>query len=682
MNARSGVGQSIKIVLFIVGMIVPIHSAAQLSTIYGDFRIDFWGLYRPESFVARNFNFLNNCNNTDQVVLSRHTLDFRLDILYGKIAKYKYPAVEFNFTARNRAVWGNPSSIASTTDAESSLLDIVGKPHRHFIPRHFFWMREGWLRFSLNQVAAVPFTYEHTFMIGAFPFQLGRGISLGDAYAVTPEYLGFYTEIVVDQYAFGAKFSGDLWDNHLLSYDLYTAVLSNLSDNLTNTCAKIRGQEFGRFEHPVRGFGRINFLCAGRLMWTVLDSSVLGSLVFEPYCLYNNDPEQKVQFLGDASSRLGTLGLAGEYEGSCFAIGFDSAVNIGHQSVRGWDRNQINVHNRDANPVLVNSHVVIGVDPNADDAPANLTPYLVPHAPTLIDPVGTIVPFGREAQKLINEGPRTAQFNGKMIGSVPGFTDAMPGTIPAPVDPTLKDQLFNTKHRFRDPYMNTYKGAMFVMDAAAFFCDKELAIAGTFGWATGDNNPNDVIKDCDFNGFIGLQEIYSGKRVRSAYVLGGAGKLKRPLSVPTDIQAPSQFARSVFGFTDLIFIGSSAKWDPTGFRRQFSIQPNILVYWKDNVVCKFDAFTRKELPECARNFLGVEVNLFTHVYLVDSLKLFFVGSVFVPGCHFTDRLGIPLDREQDEALAHFNRSGAPRDRVPNLGHDTAYTLNLGLEFKF
>jgi hypothetical protein len=639
-------------------------------------------MYRPETFLARNFNFLNSHNNLDQAILSRHTIDFRLDAMYDQIQKFKYPAAEFNLSIRNRSTWGNPASIASTSDAESQFLDSVGRPHRHFLPRHFFWMREGWLRFSLNQVAAVPFSYEQTFMLGAFPFQLGRGIALGDAYAVAPEYLGFYTEFIVDQYAFGAKFSGDLWDNHVLSYDLYSAILRNLSDGLSSTAAKIRGQEYGRVDRPARGFGRVNYLAAARLTWVMLDSPVLGSFVLEPYCLYNNDPEQKIEFLGDASSRLGTLGLAGEYESNCFAVGFDGAVNLGHQSVRGWDRNQITMQNRDANPVLVNSHAVIGVDPTADNAPANLTPYLVPHATTVINPLGVIVPYGREAQRLINEVPDDSQFNGKMIGSVPGFTDAMPGIIPAPVDPSLKDVMFNLDNRFRDPYMNKYQGAMFVMDGAAFFCNKELAFAGTFGIATGDDNPNIEVIDGDFKGFIGLQEIYSGKRVRSAYVLGGAGKLRRPLSVPADTQAPSPFPSIVSGFTDLIFIGASTKWDPTGFRRKFSIMPNILAYWKENTVRKFDPCAQKELSQCARNFLGIEVNLFAHVFMIDSLKLFFVGSVFIPGGHYKDRRGIPLDREQAEVLNRFNRTGFDESRIPNLGTDVAYTLNLGMEFKF
>ena len=63
---------------------------------------------------------------------------------------------------------------------------------------------------------------------------------------------------------------------------------------------------------------------------------------------------------------------------------------------------------------------------------------------------------------------------------------------------------------------------------------KDLSAGVSAGVASGDDNPNIDTQDRVYSGFIGLQEIYSGgSRVRSAFVLGGAGKLPRPLSEPT-----------------------------------------------------------------------------------------------------------------------------------------------------
>ena len=35
-----------------------------------------------------------------------------------------------------------------------------------------------------------------------------------------------------------------------------------------------------------------------------------GKLNIEPYWLYYNEPEQRIEFLGDAKTVLGTIGLA------------------------------------------------------------------------------------------------------------------------------------------------------------------------------------------------------------------------------------------------------------------------------------------------------------------------------------------------------------------------------------
>ena len=66
----------------------------------------------------------------------------------------------------------------------------------------------------------------------------------------------------------------------------------------------------------------------------------------EPYILYNHNPEQKVEFIGDAKSDLCTFGIAGEFELGNFECGFDTAFNFGKQTVYGWDRNIIKLENK------------------------------------------------------------------------------------------------------------------------------------------------------------------------------------------------------------------------------------------------------------------------------------------------------------------------------------------------
>src|SRR5690606_34082709 len=210
------------------------------------------------------------------------------------------------------------------------------------------------------------------------------------------------------------------------------------------------------------------------------------------------DPEQTIEFSADATSKLGTIGWAGEYYGDRFEIGFDCAINLGYQQVKGWDRNEIETVNRQAQLVQRNAQVT-----------------------TEVNGITERVPYvnGSEAQNLINNAFRDESQNGQVIGEVDsvGYLTAPPGE---------KLVLKNSQQRFRNPYKNMYNGWMLVADASYSSKNKNFSVAATVGVASGDDNPNFDRRDGTYDGFISLQEIYSGKRVRSVFLFGGAGKVK------------------------------------------------------------------------------------------------------------------------------------------------------------
>lgn len=619
--------------------------AVTWTALDGDFEYSFNGVIRPEIMSGQNVSLFNRNHQGDKIFFARHTLDLKFDALWGA-KTFGASVVEFLFGIRNRSIWGNPSSIASTTETPINFFGASLKAHKHAIPRHIFWMREAWLWIDLNKFLGLHFGNRHTLMLGAFPFMLGRGIALGDAYAVGNELLGFYNDGIVDQFAFGGKLSGAILAE-ILTYDLYAAILQNKCSSLSDTGEKIFGQEFQRRKTPERGFGKVNFALAGRVNWHAFNHPKFGKLVFEPYALFNFDPEQTVEFLGDANSKLGTLGLATEYYGDKFEFGFDCALNLGYQHVKGWDRNQVKEENRNGTVVLVNSAVV---DENGKKV------LYVP---------------GSDAQKLIDESDQNEDQNGLPIKKTTN-----------PADTAISETLINAKNRFRNSYNNRYNGWMFVTDAGWWIYKKDLLWSFAVGAASGDENPNVITKDGVFSGFIGLQEIYSGKRVRSAFLMGGAGKAKRPLSAPTEvIQVSSPYAISVSGFTNLVFFGSSLLWKPSNWSRQFSFNPNIMVYWQQKATKKFNALQRIQTGDNASRFLGVETNVFIDYYVFKTMKVFFVPSVFFPGSHYEDIRGLPLNKDQDDLLKNLAPNFSA-DRLPNIGKDIAYTLNLGLEFRF
>jgi hypothetical protein len=124
------------------------------------------------------------------------------------------------------------------------------------------------------------------------------------------------------------------------------------------------------------------------------------------------------------------------------------------------------------------------------------------------------------------------------------------------------------------------------------------------------------------------------------------------------------------------------KWEPTNWKRKLSVRPNVLMFWEDFKINKFDAISNQELEDKASTYLGTELNLFVDFFLLRDLKTFFVTSLFIPGTHFTDIKGRPLNKDQEAELDNLDRTGSVVDRIPNIGDDIAYTFNLGLEFKF
>lgn len=634
--------------LLIFGLFFFSHlSHADYKATINDFEYFLSNTLKPETYYGKNISLLNNDNTLDRIYYSRHTLDTTFDVLYGK-QSYGDVVGECFVQFRNKATWGNSGTNAVTEDADTKTLETVARPHKHNFPRHIFWIRQLFLDFDLGQALGLPFKNKHSLKLGAFPFQLGRGIALGDAYAIGQEALGFYSASAVDQYAFGLLFSGDLVAD-VLAYNLYTAILNNKSGTLSDTGAKILGQEFGRLTTPARGFGKINFVVAGRFLWNVFDNNHLGRLTVEPYAMFNSDPEQKVEFFADASSKLGSIGMASEFYGDKVEFGFDYAFNFGRQKVKGWDRNQIEQRNRNGQVVLVNTHVTTDTTVQVGGAPTTVTenlPYVL----------------GSDAQAFVDKAFRDESRNGKEIGTV-----ASAGYLPGNQF-TLK----NANNRFRNPNTNKFEGWMFVADAAYMMLDRDLQLAVTVGVASGDDNPNLETKDGEYSGFIGLQELYSGKRVRSVFLFGGAGKLNQRLSTPTadQVQAPSPFAQTVSGFTNLVFFGSSLKWTPHKWKKYFEFNPNIITFFQEKPIGR------------ARTYLGTEIGLFVYYNLLKNMKLSFVSSIFFPGTHYKDRMGVPLTLEQQETLDEPDTTGFEQDRIPNLGNDIAYTFNIGLTYSF
>jgi hypothetical protein len=632
---------------------VPVAEAKKLKKlpfkwVNGDNSLEFSSKIKLELFYGKNNTLLNDANcDLDKVFAPvKYTLDFAT--LYGFGCHTRgYDIVRMKSSIRSKGVWGSPETIATTDDSFIKDVDVVSGKHNHSINRNILWVREMWLELVLNDMVGFNACNKYIFTAGFFPFQLGRGIALGDAYATDPDFIGYYSPNVVDQYAPGLKLTGEF--SPQVIGDFYVGIIHNKANSFGNVNMKVRGQELGHRLFPARGFGKINWLMAARVKWWAIKDEC-NTLLLEPYALYDNQAEQRIAFVGDASTKLGTFGLAMEARFGAFECGFDFAKNIGAQNVKGWDRNIVIKQVRTGVYYEVNSAVTA-----------------IANNPATNDLAGQPAVFTSANQQVIEfTPPQDASANGKQIG-----------------DSNLK----NAIDRYNDPYRNKFNGLMVVGDMSYRFCE-DLQMALGAGMATGDENPNrdlnrlgDSNHDSVYNGFIGLQEVYSGTRVRSAFLLSGPARIPRLLSFPT-ATLPEPYPDFVSRFTNIIFAG----WAAVINANQWSINPNILNYWQEHRTRIFD--TRPDHPSgvpserFARSWLGLELNVFADIKLPNDVKFFAVGAAFIPGTHFSDVKGLPISKEQQRFLARRERISVPGEFVPTLGNNTAYMINIGMEYKF
>ncbi len=139
---------------------------------------------------------------------------------------------------------------------------------------------------------------------------------------------------------------------------------------------------------------------------------------------------------------------------------------------------------------------------------------------------------------------------------------------------------------------------------------------------------------------------------------------------------------------------------PTWSCRKWSFNPNILAYWQD----KPTRFHDIKEPHArgtgtgiiigehhrgrhfANPFLGVEINSFLEAQIVEDLKFFAVGSLFIPGKYYQDIKGHALNKQQRTFLENIEKSKIEpiivNDRVPLMGDNPGLFINVGLEYKF
>lgn len=629
-------------------------------TIGEDTFLSFSGNVKEEYIRQENPVMLNN-NLPDSYGFLKTTIDLGANFDYG-MKKYGYKAIEGKLGIRHKSVWGEPGKAGETSSEKITLLAshrLEAGEHSHSGTKPFVWVKEAWLGAKLNPIFGISNSADlHSIKAGAFPFSLGRGIALGSGYGTKKKFLAVNTK-VNDFYAPGILVRGSFLDKKL-SYDFYYALFNGYSSDIEQTLNPVKVNQPGNKTNPWAGCNNDNELWAARLKYSA-DQVNIGAVEFEPYIFFNRAPYCKLEFEGDSKSELGMIGFATEIKRGNLEIGAEIAGNFGQETIFELDRNK--------------SGLAMGRSwaNNTEDG------KLCVLYDNIQRDYGALVPAA------LGDGWQSAFVNDALdahLRTNPELRNTTGFTIAAPNDHRSKA----TRHRPK--YKNSYRGCMGVIDASYHFPSKDLTTSLAYGYASGDKNPHIDERDKTYSGFVGLNELYNGSRVKSLIMLGSR-VTRRPLTFDRRSGAmnfrPSDTANSGddMSFTDMHYLGCGLKWMPKRFKEKgFCVSPNALLFWKDKespkLVRNDDNVLVASDTLLARRFLGTEFNVSAIFSPLKNMSCTLSLATFIPGGYYKDIKGAKLKGDLAELLG-ITDAEAENYRI---GTSNIYALNFVAEYKF
>jgi hypothetical protein len=614
----------------------------------GDAVLTLGGKTVNEYRFAKNAVMLNN-DIPDETGHFRTTLDTSMNLAYGE-KKFGHKAVEMGSTLRFKTIWGKIGHQSKTDENdEFKIGNAAVGAHTHTNRRSLVWIKDAWLQASLNAIFGMNSDKVHTIKVGMFPFLLGRGITLGPIYGLGKSFLAIYNRDT-DYSPTGILFSGEILKDKLW-YDLYYAKFEDKSASFGDVFNSRKEMIIGRRATPWSGPAKDSDIVAARLRIKPFDDNK-GKLEIEPYIFYNEDSDEKLELPLDSKNILGAVGASVEYSKSNFECGGEAAFNYGHELVYNIDRNivQLKMIKYSTDPGFgsvreVYSKVKIN-DGSSDD--------------------GELAPVNATTKDAVQKN--TNYTNGAALSSNANYR--------------------SDTNRFRPAYKNKYCGWMAVLDASYLFDCIDLKLSGAYGYASGDKNPHVDEVNKNYKGFVGLYELYAGKRVPSVFVLD-ARKIKRPLTMIENAagEVDETGTDSDSSFTDLQYVGLGVSWEPESLEKNnFKLNPNVLFFWKNHRSRKYDRALDGgsgaiSTTEYASKFLGTEFNLIAQYDLLKDLSLKGAFAFFFPGGYYKDIKGAPMKGDLFNKLEVADKASLDSSKY-RIGDDSAFYGQIVLEYKF
>lgn len=599
-------------------------------------------------YYGQNLDLLNDAQPFDSYSLFQYIFDGGIHFT-KELTPEKKQSASLLAQIRAKGLFGNAGSCLSTTDIPTKIgWARTETRHEQELDKFLIWIRELDLSYSPSE------NKNSFFKIGLFPFKIGNGLVLGNAYKIKIPIPGQYVYEQIDQFRPGLQLQVTNQKNSLTGI-AYLGILQAKSTQFSQNAAitNIQNLETPFFE---TGAGKGNFLTVFQINFT--PSLPMQTVELSPYVLFQHS-NQTVEFFNDATSTLCTPGIYGTYEHKGIRISFECAKNFGHQHVKKWDRNQLI-----QTSVLFNTQLFYVLDKTISFNAATTADFIPANIPII--PASIAESYGNGTNFLYSPAPNTTFI------------------------------FKNSYDRLRNSYNNTYTGFLAYLDFMVTEKNLTWGIAGAY--ASGADNPNDTydtimmtrltpgIHYKDYNkkykGFVGIEQLFEGKSINPLY-FAQAQKMNTALTATTQL--------TTFQFTNQCFLGSTIQYTLPQEKNHFTAQATVVTYFQPTSIKKglsatlwqeqsFD-FTNQMLIDMKTPLprsLGTELNFSGSYNIGTDLTFSLFGAVFLPGSFYKKSAGktLPLVLQTELNTPNFS----PDDTIPpiTLGDNPCFFISAAL----
>lgn len=615
------------------------------------------GRVRQEGFLFdRALTLRDDYNDVIGFTRSKINLDMRTQ--YGRRTYGGVPAAQMHARLTAFSVWDDENRYTPVLENEVyynasnhvKKAEIGKHDHRGVMP--LFYLDEGWVSVNFD-VFTDTLNTKTSLKAGAFPFIVGRGISLGDYPFTGVEFLGWQRDGDIGNATFrpvGILLHKDLDAQGKSAVELYFSKDKKRSHGPDWTREEIRANRLDTVgsndpKDIQRGTGNDRDILALRGYWCgELGADKKHQVYIEPYAVYVNAPELKVEFDGDASARLLTIGGMSEWSFGNWTVNAEIAGQVGHHQMHAIDRNHLVVDDsyytetstyidgvdpQDSTtatrldetigiPAKFQSHIHLGVREFANNGPetSEYLPYRAYYVSDetqhINDPInrnvdaqGAMIRAAHDSKAGLTAG---TPYYSKKFESVDIDQDSQYGACRFKTGIEYYDRkfdllgtkadglLFNAnipfggQRRFRPAYKLNCQSVMAMLDACYTLPSKRAKFGLAGGYVQGDAYPFNSELDKDYNGFVPMRDAnYVGRYVTSFVML-----YPRKLPRPTEMADTNLYAHKNYQtMQNLKYVGASAAWHPMQNNTSVTLEVNGLYFWQVAPPHKWDSYATR-----------------------------------------------------------------------------------------